>query len=1340
MALADAMLASTRSQVEDTERTVTDLAAALNAVKADKAKLFAIITMFEGVNASADDVTKAAIEAAKAILGVRMAPGQAATTVAGIEAEAKALRDLRDASVEARLAETKVADIDWGNAIRATRLLNMQMDQVAESVVRVRGAIPLGTSQRVFEMPTAAMTPSGIPNEDLRRMAIFEEHAATLQRESAAALTGSAAALTGSAAALDAAATRGGGGRGPGFGSGLLAGMGFGGGRGIYLPPPFGFGFRGMRAFGGMAALGSLGGLMGFGAERALATTAGIAGSLGGGLLGGGLLGAGILGTTAVGMGTDLAGIGQAAGDIKDVTKNLDALNTAIETYGPNSTQAANAQLALNQALGGFSPVARNAVLAASQTSLAFKSMFDKATGQAEKTGAEILNQAMHVGMKFLPTIGRFAAQNMRIIQHGIQPFFSWLQQKGPQGGLGIFTNLEKIFQARLPTTVHALTQAAELFAKVIDVAAQHTGGLMRHLDAFFTKWNSPSNFGQVRSTVGSLIGLFRTWMGLFGSIIHLTFALFKPAVGLGQQFAQTLTDIVNQVRAWVSATGTQNVLHSLFGAHLQQVKLLGQLIQSLLPLLLSVVSAFLQIEAAFASAFNNGLRPIIDAVKWLLSQPLVDKILGWAGALWLVVRAAAALKVAFALMFSSNFLAGLKAIPLAFLGIQTAEVRAAVATAVETKAVQAQTIAMGEQLALLPEEVAVRGGLLGLIGRSSIGAGAIAGGGRLLGALGPAALYAGGGFLLGGLAKSAIPGRAGQIAGGGIMGAGAGAGLGTLYGSLFAPETAGLSIAVGAAIGAVAGALLSLRRTAPSVSQELKTLGHNMFVLQRESAAGANTTRKQSQTLARIGVQFLRSAREAGIFFNATTKGFAGSAAGMGTLEKYAGRGAQANKDYQASMMALARTLLQQDEPRLAAVARDLANINALTHKPVPTKVIHLLLKAEMTGSAEAVKLLARLYGIGPGGGPAGPTGPRSVYNPVPLNLKLPRAIALEIAKANAGHGSIEKADAAAYAYYENMLKQHNLTRKQILAIYQAEAAYAPYQTPGSYTHATGTTAAQRAAAAAAAKAHALAAQAKINKVLGIGGGVGVSQALTIGQQESRIFIHALEQLLGGAHHNIATTARALGVTPGQLSRESPAELLRQMRRHGITLDTKSLAELRKIQEAIRIAHAENVKMTPAETRKITNWLQQIQQELNGTNTMASNYIAPSARALTAGLGLTPKQRAEEIARLSSYYMHGKHVPTGGAAGGVPLPAGVGGGVQLPVHHHHHHRHGRGGRLMGDGGSTMTVGTVVIHVSGAEKDGAALAREMRSELLRIQRRNGAQTRGPNAGRGVGLG
>ena len=422
-------------------------------------------------------------------------------------------------------------------------------------------------------------------------------------------------------------------GAGGGKGGGIMSALGFGGAGGLF----------GLGAIG--AAFGSVGQLLGFGVERILTTILGIAGSAVGGLLGGGLLALGGLGTMGVGMGTDLAGIGQAAGDIKNVVQAQNQLNQAIAVYGRNSIQAKDAQAQLNYTLSSFSPVARSAVLAAANTAQAFHAAFNAATGQAEKVGAEIINQAMKVGMAFLPTIGKFAAENLGIIQRDIQPLFAWLQNPSKSGGLGIFTDLERIFQANLPAGIHAFTQALELFAKTVDVAAHYTGGFIQAIDKFLTRMNTPAGFAKWAKDIGTLIGMFRTWMGFLLAVGRTLVDIFKPAAGAGTAIIRMLTSVLGLVDTWLTKTSTKNDLKGLFSAHLVElIKGIGGVIKAAIPLVLDFAGAFVKILTVGAQIGTILLQPLGAFLRLIDKAPIVGQLLGWAVAIAIVGRALMAL------------------------------------------------------------------------------------------------------------------------------------------------------------------------------------------------------------------------------------------------------------------------------------------------------------------------------------------------------------------------------------------------------------------------------------------------------------------------------------------------------------------------------------------------------------------------------------------------------------------------------------------------------------------------------------------------------------------------
>lgn len=425
---------------------------------------------------------------------------------------------------------------------------------------------------------------------------------------------------------------RGGGGIGM---AGLLAAAGMGGG-GIgvsrWLNPfgMFGFNLPGAR-------FGSLLGLAGFGAERMLGTSLGIGGSILGAGLGAGLYGLGLGGTMAVGMGTDMAGIGQAAGDIRTVTKDLNALDQAVQMYGKNSQQAAQAQAQLNADLGSFSPVARQAVLNASLASQTFRNLFDYYTGPAEKTGAQIIQQGIRTGQRFLPTLGGFAQGNMQIIQSGLQPFFQWAQSG--QGGLGIFTQLEALFQNRLPTAVHAGTQAFELFSHAVLDAAKQTGSFLPRLDEFLTKMTSAQGLARMNTTITHLLDLFKTWAELLISVGRTIYLLFLPAVGLGADFAKQLTHIIDLFDKWLRLTSTQTTLHNLFDAHRQQMDALFSIFAALLPVLEATISAFLKVETVVTRVTVGPLKVLATLITDITKIPFATTILGWAAAAAIIYR-----------------------------------------------------------------------------------------------------------------------------------------------------------------------------------------------------------------------------------------------------------------------------------------------------------------------------------------------------------------------------------------------------------------------------------------------------------------------------------------------------------------------------------------------------------------------------------------------------------------------------------------------------------------------------------------------------------------------------
>ena len=403
----------------------------------------------------------------------------------------------------------------------------------------------------------------------------------------------------------------------------LLSALGGGGGGGMSF-----FGARG--PWGGLFGLPRMGSplslLFGLTPERVLGLAAGLVGSFGGAVAGGGLLAAGGLATMGVGMGTDMAGIGQAIGDTRQLTQAQNQLNQATSLYGPSSRQAAAAAANFKYVLHGFPAVAQQAVYSAMLTGQAFHQAFNKATGEAEKLGAVILSEVMKAGMKFLPTIGKFAAENMKIIARGMQPILAL----ATHGGLRVFTDLEKLFQANLPMAMHAADEAFRLFLNTIDTAAKATGGFIPAIDRFLTRMNTPSGLRRWDTEIGSLIGMFKTWLSFFYEIGRVILAVFRPAAGAGTKLIAAFAAELKNLADALDKPGMQHKLEGLFNVHMQQtLTLINGLFRAGGPILIAFLNALIPIETS-AGKLGLALMAPIKWLSWLIVHvPGLAQVLG---------------------------------------------------------------------------------------------------------------------------------------------------------------------------------------------------------------------------------------------------------------------------------------------------------------------------------------------------------------------------------------------------------------------------------------------------------------------------------------------------------------------------------------------------------------------------------------------------------------------------------------------------------------------------------------------------------------------------------------
>ena len=446
----------------------------------------------------------------------------------------------------------------------------------------------------------------------------------------------------------------------------------------------------------------SLGSFMGLGVEHLVMTGVAVASTAIGAALGGALkvVGAGVTGI--VGMGTDLAGIGQAAGDIKSTYTNLQLLTTAIQTYGKASRQAAAAQATLTAGLHDFSAVARPAVLAAAQQAVKFRKIFDQVTGPAEKIGAQIINQGIQVAEKALPIIGKFATENMGIIQRGIQPLFKFLA--GP--GMKILTDIETKFQKELPTAMRAFVNGAEVVLKMFDWLSQHSGGFLTALNKWLSFLNTPQGTAKWEATFTHLESLFKSVWAFIKALVSDINLVLKADAGTGKSIFDALTGQLDHLNSFLQSAAGHDQLKNYLQVHKNEIL-------ALLGLLPGLISAFSQIVFTIGPPLASLFTDFVKFAEAIASIPFVGPLVTTGAALAVIARQLGIIKGIGAIQ---NFFGGKGVLGnLVFPGRAAAAERAAAGGVAGVEAGLAGGVAGAE--------AGAEGGLLARLGLAGIGA-----------------------------------------------------------------------------------------------------------------------------------------------------------------------------------------------------------------------------------------------------------------------------------------------------------------------------------------------------------------------------------------------------------------------------------------------------------------------------------------------------------------------------------------------------------------------------------------------------------------------------------------
>ena len=205
----------------------------------------------------------------------------------------------------------------------------------------------------------------------------------------------------------------------------------------------------------------------------------------------------------------------------------------------------------------------------------------------------------------------------------------------------------------------------------------------MKWLDQFFTKWNSAASWPSVANGINTVIGMFHTWWDLLKQIGITLYDLFDKSLGLGTSIVSMITTMLVKLDAWLGATKNSNSsVSNLFQAHLAEI----HAILNVLPLLLSDFGQLYLIIAPDLTKIVTGLVNVID---WMMKIPGAGQIIGWAGAVALLLSKMIGLK---------NLISGFKDLTTLFQALNAgASFKDAISIAFgNTSAIASNTSALG--------------------------------------------------------------------------------------------------------------------------------------------------------------------------------------------------------------------------------------------------------------------------------------------------------------------------------------------------------------------------------------------------------------------------------------------------------------------------------------------------------------------------------------------------------------------------------------------------------------------------------------------------------------------
>jgi hypothetical protein len=371
----------------------------------------------------------------------------------------------------------------------------------------------------------------------------------------------------------------GGGGRGGG-GGGLAAGFAAAGGRAIFMGAAVAAAAPAIVALGG-----SISALIG-----SLAMAAG----------GAGVAGTGLLGAAAVGFGSIAAVAVPTMNRLKQVKKDQDAYNKAVQQYGDASSQAIKAHNTLNAEFAktpGSRQLFRN--LNTLQTG------FRARTQPAQGNFIGVLNDSLGAANRLMPEFAQISNSSMGAARHAWQGFLAVLSNREAQM---TWRTLGQMFHEDIGPFARGVGNIAVFFERIARASRPGVREMFDSFDNMTSRLASQvSNTQKTGNTVGRMMDQLHAWMRLFGAAGRLAVTFFTAGQTQGKSLVQSMTDQLNRWSDWLERNPAK--VQNFFDQAISSTKALGGALANIAGTLFQISSALMPVLQGF-SALTGAMPP----------------------------------------------------------------------------------------------------------------------------------------------------------------------------------------------------------------------------------------------------------------------------------------------------------------------------------------------------------------------------------------------------------------------------------------------------------------------------------------------------------------------------------------------------------------------------------------------------------------------------------------------------------------------------------------------------------------------------------------------------------